>query len=62
MLFIKMVHPVVGRIGGKYYSYKKIILDFISKNNINYFKLFIEKCLDITDENYNLYDEQTERE
>jgi hypothetical protein len=39
----------------KEYSYKKIILDFISKNNINYFKLFIEKCLDITDENYNLY-------
>ena len=46
----------------KEYSYKKIILDFISKHNINYFKLFTEKCLDIIEDNYNLYDEPTEKE
>lgn len=46
----------------KEYSYKKNIIDFISKNNIDYFKLFIEKCLEIIEDNNNLYDEQTEKE
>jgi Zn-dependent oligopeptidase len=44
----------------KLFSYKKIILDFISKININYFKLFIEKCLNIADDTKNSYDELTE--
>jgi hypothetical protein len=39
------------------FSYKKIILEFISKLNINYFKLFIEKCLNIIDDTNNAYDE-----
>jgi len=46
----------------KEYSYKKNIIDFISNNNIDYFKLFTEKCLDIIEDNNNLYDEQTEKE
>jgi len=46
----------------KEYSYKKNIIDFISNNNIDYFKLFIEKCLEIIEDNNNLYDEQTEKE
>jgi len=41
----------------KIFSYKKIILEFISKLNINYFKLFIEKCLNIIDDSNNAYDE-----
>ena len=46
----------------KEYSYKKNIIDFISNNNIDYFKLFIEKCLEIIEDNNNLYDDQTEKE
>jgi hypothetical protein len=46
----------------KEYSYKKNIIDFISKNNIDYFKLFTEKCLEIIEDNNNLFDEQTEKE
>lgn len=41
----------------KCFSHKKIILEFISKINIDYFKLFIEKCLNIMDDTKNSYDE-----
>jgi hypothetical protein len=45
----------------KCFSHKKIILEFISKINIDYFKLFIEKCLNIMDDSKNYYDEMSER-
>jgi hypothetical protein len=48
---------ILDLLENKDYSYKKIILNFVSDTNIDYYKYFLKHCLDINDEE-NYYDEE----
>lgn len=49
---------IINLFENKEYSYKKIILDYISKSNIDYYKNFLKNCLNIDDVEDNYYDEE----
>lgn len=49
---------IINLFENKEYSYKKIILDYISKSNIDYYKNFLKNCLNIDDLEDNYYDEE----
>lgn len=49
---------IINLFENKEYSYKKIILDYISKSNIDYYKNFLKNCLNIDDAEDNYYDEE----
>lgn len=52
---------IIELLENKNYCYKKLILNFISKNEIDYFELFIQNYLGITIKEYpSLYEEDTE--
>ena len=49
---------IMDLLENKNYSYKKTILEYISKSNIDYYKNFIKNCLNIDDIEENYYDEE----
>jgi Zn-dependent oligopeptidase len=49
---------MINLLENKDYSYKKIILEYISKSNIDYYKNFLKNCLHIEDVEDNYYDEE----
>ena len=48
---------IINLLENKDYSYKKIILEYISNSNIDYYKNFLKNCLNIDDSEENYYDE-----